>query len=84
MPKAPKDQAWLDAALAKAPVGPEEFVGQFALYHAALEGGGELPVTVTDARRAVELLSAIYHSAHTGERVALPLAQGHPAYRGWR
>jgi predicted dehydrogenase len=84
VPKAPKDQAWLDAALASAPPGPEEFVGQFSLYHAALESGGELPVTVADARRAIELLSAIYHSARTGERVQLPLTNDHPAYRGWR
>jgi predicted dehydrogenase len=84
VPKAPKDQAWLDAALASAPAGPEEFVGQFSLYHAALESGGELPVTVADARRAIELLSAIYHSARTGERVQLPLTNDHPAYRGWR
>lgn len=80
----PKDQAWLDAALAQAPVGLEEFAGQFALYHAALEQGGELPVTIADARRSVELLAAIYHSARTGERVELPIAKQHPAYRGWR
>jgi predicted dehydrogenase len=84
VPKAPKDQAWLDAALAQAPTGPEEFAGQFALYHAALEGGGVLPVTVAEARRAIELLSAIYHSARTGERVQLPIPNDHPVYHGWR
>jgi predicted dehydrogenase len=74
----------IERELAGAPVGLEEFAGQFALYHAALEKGGELPVTIADARRSVELLSAIYHSARTGERVKLPIANAHPAYRGWR
>jgi len=84
VPKAPKDQAWLDAALAGAPVGSEEFAGQFALYHGALESGGTLPVTVGEARRALELLSAVYHSARTGERVQLPIQNDHPVYHGWR
>ena len=34
---------------------------------------GALPITTDDARRSIELASAIYHSARTGERVdALP------------
>ena len=81
--KAPKDQGWLDAAMAGAPVGREGFDAQFALYHAALESGGALPITADDARRALELVSAIYYSARTGERVDLPIANDHPAYRGW-
>ena len=40
--------------------------------------GGELPVTLKDARASIELLSAMYHSARTGEQVTLPLAAGHP------
>jgi predicted dehydrogenase len=84
VPKEPKDQAWLEAALANAPAGPEEFAGQFSLYHAALESGGALPVTVAEARGAIELLSAIYHSARSGERVRLPIPDDHPVYRGWR
>ena len=83
VPKAPRDQAWLDAALAGAPAGKEGFDAQFALFHAALESGGVAPVTVGEARAAIELVSAIYHSARTGERVELPLAGAHPAYRGW-
>jgi predicted dehydrogenase len=84
VPREPRDQAWLDAALAGAPVGLEGFAGQFALCHAALATGAALPVTIADARRSVELISAIYHSARTGERVDLPIAKDHPAYRRWR
>jgi predicted dehydrogenase len=83
LPKAPKDQAWLDAALAAAPRGPEGFAEQFARFHAALASGGPPPVNVAEARASLELVSAIYHSARTGERGALPLAHDHPAWMGW-
>ena len=83
LPKAPRDQAWLDAALAGAPRGPEGFAEQFARFHAALASGGPPPVSVAEARASLELVSAIYHSARTGERVALPLAAEHPARAGW-
>jgi predicted dehydrogenase len=83
LPKAPKDQAWLDAALAGAPRGQEGFAEQFARFHAALATGGSLPVTVAEARASLELVSAIYHSARTGERVQLPLTHDHPAWNGW-
>ena len=83
LPKAPKDQAWLDAALAGAPTGLEGFAEQFAKLHAALEHGTEPPVTAAEAQASLELVSAIYHSARTGDRVHLPLAPTHPAWNGW-
>ncbi len=83
LPRAPKDQAWLDAALAGAPFGKEGFAGQLALLHAALQSGGPPPVTVAEARQSLELVTAIYHSARTGTRVELPITAQHPAYNGW-
>jgi predicted dehydrogenase len=74
----------IEAALADFAPLPERFVGQFHRLHAALTGGGPLPVTLADARRSVELLTAAYYSAMTGEAVALPLAPDHPFYAGWR
>jgi predicted dehydrogenase len=84
IPKAPKDAAFLADALKDAPVGPEGYTGQFARFHTALEGKGALPVTVADARRSIELATAMYHSARTGRHVQLPLRKSHVAYRGWR
>ena len=83
LPKAPKDQAWLDAALVGAPAGQEGFARQFEAFHAALEAGTAPPVTVAEARAALELITALYHSARTGERVDLPIPSTHPAYGGW-
>lgn len=62
---------------------PERFAGQFhRLYHAVTDGG-PLPVTLSDARRSVELLTAAYWSARTGEEVHLPIGPDHPFYHGW-
>ena len=83
LPRAPKDQVWLDAALAAAPSGKEGFDGQLALLYDALQAGGPPPVTVAEARQSLELVTAIYHSARTGTRVELPITQGHPAYQSW-
>jgi predicted dehydrogenase len=60
------------------------FEGLLGAYHHALATAGPLPVTLADARQSIELATALYHSAATGLPVRLPLAPGHPAYRGWR
>ena len=73
----------IEAGLADFAPLPERFVGQFHRQHAALTGDGPLPVTLADARRAVELLTAAYYSARTGEPVELPLPPDHPFYAGW-
>lgn len=62
---------------------PERFVGQFLRFYQALQQGAELPVTVADARRSLELITAIYHSARTGQPVDLPIGEDHPLYESW-
>jgi predicted dehydrogenase len=79
----PDKAATIAAALADFTPLPERFVGQFQRMHAGLTGDAPLPVTLADARRSVELLTAAYWSAATGQAVALPLAPDHPYYRGW-
>jgi predicted dehydrogenase len=63
--------------------GHQGFAGQFAAFHEAVGSGSPMPVTLDDARQSVELTSALYHAAATGERVTLPLVASHPGYRSW-
>ncbi len=79
----PEAAARIDAALADFQPLPERFPGQFHRMHGALTGDGPLPVTLADARRSVELLTAAYWSARTGEPVTLPIGPDHPFYNGW-
>jgi len=43
-----------------------------------------MPVTLTDARRSLELVTALYHSAATGTVASLPIGADHPMYYGRR
>jgi predicted dehydrogenase len=74
----------IEAALAAmTPVHPR-FRGQLEAYAAALDAGAPVPVTLADARRSLEMITAFYHSAETGLPVSLPLGPSHPRYASWR
>jgi predicted dehydrogenase len=77
-------KARIDEALADFEPGLEHYEGQFSRLHAALTADGPMPVTLADARSSLELVTAAYHSAQTGEMVSLPIDADHPGYRGWR
>ncbi|MCB1374224.1 MAG: Gfo/Idh/MocA family oxidoreductase [Rhodobacteraceae bacterium] len=65
------------------PVGPR-FTSQMARFHDHLTGKGPLPVSSLDARRALELVTAIYQSSDTGAQVDLPIGVDSPKYADWR
>ena len=74
----------IDAALAGWRFVKPRYAGLFAAYHEALDAGSPLPVTMAEARQSLELITALYHSAATGQNVTLPIAPDHPKYRSWR
>ncbi len=71
-------------ALARFEPLPEGLPGQFLRFHRAITQGTGLPVTLDDARAAMELITAIYHAADTRQAVQLPLGTDHPKYADWR
>ncbi len=79
----PELAARIEAALAHFTPLPEGFAGQFYRFHEALLHGAELPVTLADARAALELITAIYTSGRSGQAVELPIGDAHPNYAGW-
>jgi predicted dehydrogenase len=83
LPMHEDNQAMIDEALSDFEPGPLRFVGQFKALHAALTGGGPFPISLDDSRRSIELFTAAYYSASSGNAVALPLRSDHPAYGGW-
>ncbi len=62
---------------------PSGWRGQLADTHHALVAGGPLPVSLDDARVALELVTAWYRSSRTGEPEALPLPPDHPDRDSW-
>jgi predicted dehydrogenase len=82
----PKDAEIGRAIEAKArEIAPQQawFVRQYELFHDALESGEPFPVTLEDARRSIELITAMFESDETGSIVRLPIGPGHPKYGGW-
>jgi predicted dehydrogenase len=57
---------------------------QFYEFACALQNNRALPITLADARAALEWLSAIYFSAQTRTFVELPIGNDHPMYAGWQ
>jgi predicted dehydrogenase len=58
----------------------EHHTGQIKNFLDAIRNNTPLLVTGTDGRNAIELISSIYKSAFTGERVKLPLEKDDPYY----
>jgi predicted dehydrogenase len=83
-PASPEAEARIARALEGWRFVPSRFEGLLAAYHAAIIDGRPLPVTLADARRSLELVTALMHSAETGTAVALPIGAKHPKYRSWR
>ena len=59
---------------------PERYAGQFYRFYQALRNGTELPVTLGDARAALEVVAATYYSSEKNEPVNLPIGPGHPRH----
>jgi len=62
---------------------PSRFTTQMRLFWDALEGIGPMPVTSADSRRALEIVTAFYHSSETHTEVQFPVGAAHPKYRSW-
>lgn len=78
------DQVAIDEVLAGFEPQPELYKGQFARLAEAVRRGGRPPVTLADARASLELLTALYWSAHRGVDVELPIGETHDFYGGWQ
>jgi predicted dehydrogenase len=84
IPTTPEIGQRLEQAMSAVPSQKSGFARQFELFADALETGAAFPVTFADARRSLELVTALFHANETGKVVSLPLSPDHPKYRGWR
>ncbi len=83
LPRNDAAKASIDALLQDWTHVPQRFETQMARYHAFLLGKGPLPVTSADARRALEIVTAFYHSSETHQEVRFPIGKDHPKYASW-
>lgn len=83
LPRNDETKAKIDALLANWQDVPSRFQTQMYRFWDALEGKGALPVTSADSRRALEIVTAFYHSSETHTEVTMPIGPEHPKYRSW-
>jgi predicted dehydrogenase len=83
LPRTEAAKAAIDDLLAEWRHVPQRFQTQMARFHDALLGRGPLPVTTADSRRALEIVTAFYHSSETRTDVSLPIGPEHPKYNSW-
>ncbi len=79
----PTEQSAIDAVAEAVPDCPAGYAGLFEAAADALDGNPGREVTLSDARRSLEFVSAVYGSARTRAPIDLPLAPDHPLYAGW-
>ena len=78
-----KDQAQVNAIVKATSDAPMGFVGFLKEVAASLSGESNAAVTFEDGAASIELVTAIYLAARTGQRVTLPLSEEHPLRSGW-
>lgn len=83
IPKTPEIGIAIEGKMKEVQPQKAWFARQYELFHEAIHTGGPLPVELADARAALELITACYHSNETGRVVDLPIGPDHPKYRGW-
>ena len=76
-------QAQIDACVNEVSDVPSGFAGFFDALADRLDGQGGREVTLSDGRRSLELVSAIYDAVRNGVVVDLPLNETHALYSGW-
>ena len=81
--RAPQDQSAIDAVLETVAPSLVGYPGMFAAIADALDGRPASPVTLDDARRSIEFVTAVYASGRNGQTERLPLPQAHDLYAGW-
>lgn len=83
LPRNDKTRDAIAALLKDWPDVPPRFTTQMARFYDTLTAGAPLPVTTADSRRALEIVTAFYHSSRTHQEVVFPIGRNHPNYQSW-
>lgn len=82
-PIRPEIQRDIDAVTVGIKTSELFFAGQFLSFHRSIFEGTPFDINLEDARRALELITAIYSAAETGCSESLPIDSRHARYNGW-
>lgn len=83
MARNPENQDRVDAVVNAVEEGKVSFAGLFEAVADAIDGVPGREVSLADGRRSIELVTAIYQSARSGQCVSLPLGEASSLYQDW-
>ena len=82
-PRAPVTEKQIKQILSKVEKPKSWYAGMFEQIANKLDGKHSDEVTLTDARKSLEFVTAVYYSSREGKSVDFPIYKDNPLYRSW-
>jgi len=83
LPRAPITQSQIDEVLSKVKEPKSWYAGMFEEIANKLDGSPSDEVTLLDARKSLELVTAVYDSSRQNKIIKLPINKNSPLYKSW-
>ena len=83
LPRAPLTQKQIDEILLKVKKPKKWYAGMFEEIANKLDGIASDEVTLQDARRSLEFVTAVYNSSRLNKNINLPIDKDDPLYNSW-
>ena len=83
MPRAPITEAQIDKVLSKLDKPLSWYAGMFDEIANKLDGSSSDEVTLLDARKSLEFVTAVYDSSRQNKNIKLPIDKDNPLYHSW-
>ena len=83
LPRAPISQSQIDEVLSKVEKPKSWYAGMFEEVAKKLDGSPSDEVTLSDARKSLEFVTAVYQSSRQNLNIKLPVGKDNPFYNSW-
>ena len=78
-----RDRAQIDEVLSKVKEPKSWYAGMFEEIANKLDGSPSDEVTLLDARKSLEFITAVYDSSRQNKNIKLPINKDNPLYNSW-
>ena len=83
LPRAPITQSQIDEVLSKVEKPKSWYAGMFDEVAKKLDGSHSDEVNLSDARKSLEFVTAVYQSSRQNINIKLPIDKDNPFYNSW-
>ena len=83
LPRAPISKSQIEEVLSKVEKTKSWYAGMFDEVAKKLDGSSSDEVTLSDARKSLEFVTAVYQSSRQNINIKLPIDKNNPFYNSW-